>query len=521
MRKKPTSQSAPATAPAGTEDTRPLHGHVRGGGLLRGSMALALGTGLLCACAVGPNYKRPHDSAPEAYREGPPEGWKQGQPQDLISRGSWWSIYEDSVLDDLEKQVDVSNQTLKASEAAFRQAVAVLQEARANFYPVLTLGAAATRTSTGSSTHGSTTAGGTGITTGVTAGTIENQFSIGPSVSWVPDVWGRVRRLVESSTASAQASAADLASARLSIQAQLAQDYFELRVADELKRLLEATVTAYQRTVDITTNRYAVGVAAKSDVVTARTQLENTRAQAVAVESQRAQLEHAIAALVGKAPADFSLAPAQLSGSVPSVPFGVPSTLLERRPDIAAAERQLAAANAQIGVAIAAYFPTLTLSASGGFASSTIGKLLDASSREWSAGPQVGATLFDGGARSAQVAAARAAYDMSAANYRQAIITGFQQVEDNLSALRVLARQAEVQNRAVQLAREAEQLTLNAYKAGVVDYTTVVQSQATALSSEQSALTIRQSRLTASVSLIEALGGGWTSEQLPDKKQLD
>jgi NodT family efflux transporter outer membrane factor (OMF) lipoprotein len=476
--------------------------------LLYKGIAMAFGASLACACAVGPDYRRPDASAPAAYKEHAPEDWKPGQPQELTNRGAWWSIYDDAVLDDLEHQVDISNQTLKASEAAYRQSIAVLQAARASFFPDVTLDAAATR----SRTHSITNPAG---------GVTQNQFSVGPAVSWVPDLWGRVRRTVESDAANAQASAADLASARLSAQAQLAQDYFELRIADELKRLLDATMAAYQRTLDITRNRYAVGVAAKSDVVTAQTQLENTLAAEINVEVQRAQLEHAIAVLTGRPPAEFSIAPAPLSGSVPAVPFGVPSALLERRPDIASAERQLAAANAQIGVAVSAYFPTVTLSGSVGYQSSTLSKLLEAPSQVWSVGPQLAATLFDAGAHRAGVAAARAAYDATAANYRQAVLAGFEQVEDDLSTLRVLARQAEVQSRAVELARQAEQLTLNAYKAGVVDYTSVVQAQAIALSSEQSALTIRQSRLTASVSLIEALGGGWTASQLPGTKQLD
>ena len=468
-------------------------------------VAIAVGACLACACAVGPDYRRPDANVPAAFKEHAPEDWKPGQPQELTSRGAWWSIYEDPVLDDLERQIDVSNQTLKASEAAYRQSVAVLKAARATFFPDVTLGAAASRART-------ITSLGNPLT--------QNDFSVGPGASWVPDLWGRVRRTVESDRANAQASAADVASARLSAQSQLAQDYFELRIADELKRLLEATMAAYQRTLDITRNRYSVGVAAKSDVVTAETQLENTHALAVNVEAQRAPLEHAIAVLIGKTPAEFSIAPAPLSGNVPSVPYGVPSTLLERRPDIAAAERQLAAANAQIGVAISAYFPTLTLSATAGYESSTLSKLLEASNHVWSVGPQLAETLFDAGARSAQVAGARAAYDATVANYRQSVLVGIQQVEDNLATLRVLAHQADVQNRAVELARQAEQLTVNSYKAGVVDYTSVVQAQATALSSEQSALTIRQSRLTASVSLIEALGGGWSAAELPDKKQL-
>ena len=467
---------------------------------MRGGVAIVFGAYLACACTVGPDYRRPDADVPTAFKELPPDGWKPGQPQELSDRGAWWSIYEDPVLDNLERQIDISNQTLKISEAAYRQSVAVLSAARATFFPDLSLGAAATRART-------ITSLGSPVT--------QNDFSIGPSASWEPDLWGRVRRTVESDAANAQASAADLASARLSAQSQLAQNYFELRIADELKRLLDATVAAYQRTLDITRNRYSVGVAAKSDVVTAQTQLENTVAAEINVEAQRAPLEHAIAVLIGKTPAEFSLAPAPLSGSVPAIPYGVPSTLLERRPDIAAAERQLAAANAQIGVAISAYFPTLTLSASAGYESSTLSKLLDASNRIWSVGPQLAVTLFDAGAHSAQVANARAAYDGTVANYRQSVLIGIQQVEDNLATLRVLAHQAEVQNRAVELARQAEQLTVNSYKAGVVDYTSVVQAQAIALSSEQSALTIRQSRLTASVSLIEALGGGWSASQLP------
>ena len=461
---------------------------------------------LACACAVGPNYQRPDADVPVAFKEAAPEGWKPGQPQDLDSRGDWWSIYEDPVLDGLERQIDVSNQTLKASEAAYRQSVAVLKAARATFFPEVMLGAAATRAST------ITSAGGT---------LTQNEFNIGPSASWEPDLWGRIRRTVESDRANAQASAADLASARLSAQSQLAQDYFELRIADELKRLLEATMAGYQRTLDISRNRYAVGVAAKSDVVTAETQLENTHAAAVNVEAQRDPLEHAIAVLIGKTPAEFSIPPAPLSGSVPVIPYGVPSTLLERRPDIAATERQIAAANAQIGVAISAYFPTLTLSASAGYDSSSLSKLLEASNRVWSVGPQLAETLFDAGARRAKVAGARASYDETVANYRQSVLVGIQQVEDDLATLRVLAHQAEVQNRAVELARQAEQLTINSYKAGVVDYTSVVQAQATALSSEQSALTIRQSRLIASVSLIAALGGGWSAAELPGTKQLE
>ncbi|MDR3415116.1 MAG: efflux transporter outer membrane subunit [Nevskia sp.] len=465
-------------------------------------LAAALGASLLAACTVGPDYQRADAPVPAAYKEQPPEGWKTSKPQEA-GGGAWWAIYGDPVLDGLERQVEVSNQTLKASEAAFRQAEAVLREARASFFPTLGVNAGASRARSS------------------TSRLTQNQFSLAADAGWAPDVWGRVRRLVESDSASAQASSGDLASARLSAQALLAQDYFELRIADELQRLLDETVAAYTKSLQITRNRYTVGVAAKSDVVTAETLLQNTMAQAVNVGVQRAQLEHAIAVLTGHAPADFTLAAAGPGSDVPEVPGGLPSSLLERRPDIAAAERRMAASNAQIGVAIAAYFPSFTLSGSGGYDNSSISKLFNTPSLVWSLGGQVAETVFDAGLRSAQVDQARAAYEQSVAEYRQTVLSGLQQVEDQLSAQRILKQQADVQQQAVTLAKQAEQLTLNEYKAGIVDYTSVVTAQTTALSTEQNALTIRQSRLVASVTLIEALGGGWDTAQLPGKNQLN
>jgi len=458
----------------------------------------------LAGCSVGPNYKRPTAPVPATYKE--IEGWKPSEPQAAASGTRWWTIYRDPLLDQLEAQIDISNQTLKASEAAYRQASALVQEARAAYFPTATLDAAAQRSGTGSGKTGNST--------------IKSQFSVTGGLSWEIDVWGRIRRAVEASYASAQASAADLAAARLSAQSALATDYLDLRINDELKRLLDATVDADTRSLQITQNRYNAGTAGKSDVAQAQAQVEGVKAQAINVGVQRAQLEHAIAVLIGKPPAEFSIAPMPLTLDVPVVPPGVPSTLLERRPDIAASERAAAAANAQIGVAIAAYFPAITLSASYGFVGSAIENLLRASNAVWSVGPQLAQTLFDGGLRSAQVAAARATYDQTIANYRQTVLAGFQQVEDQLATLRILAQQAEVQDRAVKAAEEAERLILNQYTAGTVAYTSVVTAQTVSLSNKQTALGILQSRLAASVGLIAALGGGWAAADLPGNSQI-
>jgi NodT family efflux transporter outer membrane factor (OMF) lipoprotein len=448
----------------------------------------------LAACEVGPDYKRPAAEAPPAYKES--QGWKIGEPQQAGSDKAWWSIYNDAPLDELEKQIDISNQNLKSSEAAYRQAVALVGEARANFFPTLTLGASVQRAQQQS--H------------------VQTLYAGSVAASWEIDIWGRIRREVESTSANAQASAADLAAARLSAQAALATDYFDLRVEDELQRLLDATVVAFTHSLQITQNKYDAGVAAETDVASARTQLESTRAQAINVGVLRSQLEHAIAVLTGKSPADFTLAPAPVVvADVPVTPPGLPSGLLERRPDIAAAERQMAAANAQIGVAVAAYYPTISLSGSYGLASTALSALFSPESVVWAVGPQLAATLYEGGLRSAQVEAARATYDQTVALYRQTVLTAFQQVEDQLAALRILAQQAVVQDDAVKAAAEAERLTLNQYEAGTVDYTSVITAQANALSSRQTALGILQSRITASVALVTALGGGWDVNQLP------
>jgi NodT family efflux transporter outer membrane factor (OMF) lipoprotein len=475
---------------------------------MKRTLALAA-LALVAGCSVGPDYQRPPAPVPANFKEG---GWKPGEPQE-VDRSAWWSIYDDPVLDRLEREIDVSNQNLKAAEAAFRAASAVVTEARAAYFPLLSVAASATRTGQGGG-------GSTGVPTasGVTrfgGGSSVTTYDLTANASWTIDVWGRIRRTVESDVANAQASAADLAAARLSAQAALATAYFELRTSDELKRLLDASVVAFTQSLQITRNQYAVGVAGQADVVTAETQVETTRAQSVAVGVQRAQFEHAIAALVGRPPAELSIELAPMPTNVPVIPVGMPSTLLERRPDIAAAERLMAATNAQIGVAEAAFYPDLTLSASYGFTSTALDTLIRASNSLWSVGGQLSETVFDAGFRSAQVAAARAVYDQDVANYRQTVLIAFQQIEDELAALQILAEQSSVEANAVRLARLAEQLTLNQYKAGTVPYTAVITAQTTALANEETALTILQNRLLASVALVQALGGGWDAAQLP------
>ena len=467
-------------------------------------LGLLMPAALLASCSVGPDYHTPPTETPEAFKE--LGDWKPAEPSAPASGQPWWSVYNDPVLDDLEKQVDISNQTLKASEAAYRQAVALVGEARAGYFPSIGIDPAATR---------SRTPGGS--SSGVSRSSVRNEFSLPVDASWVIDIWGQVRRQVESARATAEASAADLAALRLSQQATLAQDYFQLRIADETRRLLDDTAKGYARTLQITQNRYKVGVSARSDVAQAQAQLDNTRSQALAIEVPRAQLEHAIAVLIGKPPAEFSLPPAPLPYAlhVPVAPAGVPSELLERNPTVASAERSVAAANAQIGVAIAGYFPTLTLTGSYGFSSTMLDTLMKSSNLAWTFGPQLSFNLFNGGLTTSQVAAARAGYDQTVANYRQAVLTSFQGVEDNLAALKILEQQTAVQDSAVTAAQLAEKLILNEYLAGTVDFTTVVTAQATSLSDQQTAYSITQSRLNASVLLIETLGGGWDQSQLP------
>ncbi len=466
---------------------------------------------LLTACTVGPDYVRPAAEIPGAYKE--MEGWKVAQPKDHLARGAWWEIFNDPQLNALEEQANISNQSVRVAEAQFRQARALVQAARAAYFPTITVGASYTRS------QASANVGGATGTTGASPHPTSNYMLVG-DVSWELDLWGRVRRTVEASKAAAQASAADLESARLLVQAELAQDYFLLRVLDGQKQLLDETVVAFQKSLELTKNRYAAGVASKGDVLLADTQLKVTQAQAIDVGVLRAQLEHAIASLIGKPASLFSIAVAPLAAVPPAVPVGVPSELLERRPDIAGAERRVAAANAQIGVAEAAYYPTVTLSASGGFESSSLSKWLGWPSRLWSIGPGISETVFDGGLRRAQTAAARAAYDGTIASYRQTVLTGFQEVEDNLAALRILDEESKMQDEAVKAAKQSLAVTLNQYKAGTVNYLTVIVVQAAALNNEITALGILGRRMTAATLLIKALGGGWDASTLPSAKDL-
>ncbi len=455
----------------------------------------------LVSCAVGPDYLRPDAAVYDAYKEA--TGWKVAEPQDESNRGNWWEIFGDPQLSALIESINISNQNVHLAEAQFRQAQALAAQSRAALFPTLDANASITRSRSP-----------TGLVGGTTAGRIINNRSVALSSSWELDLWGGLRRALESSAAGAQASAADLAAARLSAQAELASDYFQLRVLDAQKQLLDDTATAFDKSLELTRNRYAAGVAAKVDVVQAETQLKSTQAQAIDTGVQRAQLEHAIAILIGKPPSEFSLARVPLAVTMPRVPLGLPSELLERRPDVAAAERRAAAANARIGVARAAYFPSLTLSGNTGFRSAAATDLFAASSRFWSIGPALAQSIFDAGLRRAQTEQAIAAYDATVAQYRQAVLAGFQEVEDNLAALRVLGEEAEVQEEAVRAARESVLLTTNQYKAGIVSYINVVTVQTTQLNNERTAVGILGRQLVAAVTLVKALGGGWSAAEI-------
>ena len=493
-------------------------------GRFGGPLALALALLVLgSGCTVGPDYLRPSMISPDAYKE--LDGWKIANPRDGLARGSWWEIFADPQLNALEARVSISNQNLVVAEAQYRQARALVREARAAYFPTVTLGLGYTRSrqsttfsvgsggtsSTGTSAGGASSAGGTSGSSGQP----RSDFEVALDFSWELDVWGRIRRTVESNRASAQASAGDLETARLSFQAELAQDYFQLRTVDAQKQLLDETVSAFEKFLRLTQDRFASGVASQADVVQAQTQLKTTQAQAIDVGVQRAQLEHAIAILIGQAPSSFSLPPTPLTATPPAIPIGVPSELLERRPDIAAAERRVAAANAQIGVAVAAFYPTITLNASSGLESSSLAKWFTAASRFWSVGPGISQTVFDGGLRRAQTDAARAGYDATVATYRQTVLAAFQGVEDNLAALRILEAENAVQDEAVKAARKSVDLTTNQYKAGTVSYLNVITAQTIALADEITAIQIGGRRMAAAVLLVQALGGGWKAADLP------
>jgi NodT family efflux transporter outer membrane factor (OMF) lipoprotein len=460
--------------------------------IVRGAL-VAASFALLTACAVGPNYKRPPLDASTAYKE--QNGWKPSEPNDALDRGPWWEIFNDEVLNGLEAQLNISNENIKAAAAAVEEARALVRQARSGFWPQVGISGSRQRSVVANDDPKTVT-------------------SAGISGNWDIDLWGQIRRSTESSRASMQASEAALASARLAAQAQLATAYFELRAQDQLQIILNDIVAAEQQSLKITENRYRVGVAAKADVVNAQTQLLSSQAQQVNAPLQRAILEHAIAVLVGQQPAQFSIATAAMRAAVPTVPPGLPSGLLERRPDVAQAERQVAAANAQIGVAISAFFPSLTITGSDDYQGNTIGHLIRTANRVWAIGPTVALSVFDAGLRRAQVAQARAAYEQSVDTYRQTVLTSLQQVEDNIATLRVLEQRGVIEESAVKAAREAETLTLNQYKAGTVPYSSVITAQTTRLNSEQNALDVLSGRLQASVAMIQALGGGWKSAAL-------
>jgi NodT family efflux transporter outer membrane factor (OMF) lipoprotein len=460
-----------------------------------------LAAAMSTACAVGPDYHRPPVDTAAIFKEA--GDWKPSEPNDVLSRGPWWKIFNDEVLDGLEAQIDISNQNVKAAEAAFEQSRALVSQARAGFWPSLSANAGVQR-------QGSPIAvvSASGAQTQIATRT-QTSYSAGLSAVWDLDIWGKIRRTSESELASAESSAAALAAARLSAQAELATDYFELRAQDQLQKLLDDTVEAETQSLHIAESRYKFGVAARADVVSAQTQLLGSQAQQVNAKIQRAILEHALAVLIGKQPAEFSLSIRGMRSDVPTVPAGVPSTLLERRPDVAEAERKMAAANAQIGVAKAGYFPDLTLTGSDQYSTASFSNLIRNSNRVWAVGPSLAQTLFNGGLVRAQVREARAAYDGTVDSYRQTVLTSFQQVEDEIVTLRVLEQEGVIEDETVKAAREAEALTLNQYKAGTVPYSSVITAQTTRLSAEETALQVLSSRLQASVALIEALGGGW------------
>lgn len=471
---------------------------------------------LSSSCMVGPKYSRPAAPVPPAFKEPLPEGWKEAQPNDDAIRGKWWEIYNDPVLNALEEQVTITNQNVLAAEAQFRAARDAIRIARSALFPVVSA-APSIISSRGPSRTG-VTAGTGGITS--TGSGVNTTFDLPVSISYQADVWGSIRRSVRAGEATAQASFAQLENARLSFQAVLAEDYFQLLGSDAQHDLLERTVKSYEEYLTLTQNRFKAGVASGADVAQAETQLETTRAALIDLGVTRAELEHAIAILTGRAPAEVSVPHNTIKSPPPAVPVTLPSTLLERRPDIASAERQMASVNEQIGIAQAAYYPSVGLSASIGLSSSDFVKWFSWPSRFFSVGPQVAETLFEGGRRRAAVNQAQALYDVTVASYRQTVLTAFQQIEDNLAALRILAQEATATDQAVQAAERALQISTFQYKAGTVAYLQVLTAQAQALANERAAVDILTRRTLASVLLIEALGGGWNSSTLPSADEL-
>ena len=463
---------------------------------------ISLFLAVLLGCSVGPDYRRPDTTVPPNYKE--LKGWREALPRDQEIRSKWWEVFGDPILNELVEKVRVSNQSIAVAESQYRQAQAQVQQARAAYFPVVGTGATYTR-SRGPST-------GNNIT---------NAYNIALSASWEVDIWGKVRRQVEAGKAAAEASFADLQAMTLSMQTQLVLNYYQLRTIDEQKKNMDKAIVAYTKALELTQNRYKSGVVSKADVVQADTQLKATQAQAVDLDVDRALFEHAIAILIGQPPALFELPVAEFQWPKIAIPVSLPSDLLERRPDIASAERTMAAANAKIGVAIAAFYPTLTLSGSVGYQGVELANLFTSPHFFWAIGPMaLAATVFQGGARIAQTRQAQAAYEGAVASYRQTVLTAFQDVEDQLATLRILAQEQQMQQQAVEASRESVVLTTNQYKVGIVSYLNVVTAQATAMTNERTAISINGQRLAAAALLVKALGGGWSEDarkSIPEK----
>jgi NodT family efflux transporter outer membrane factor (OMF) lipoprotein len=464
-------------------------------------LCLALLAALMSGCMVGPDYQRPAAPISATFKEA--AGWKAASPQDAQPKGDWWALYQDPQLNALVAQVQLNNQNVAQYAAQYRQALALVRQSRAEELPTVSATGATTRSETGT---------GTSTTTTTSSGP-RNEHSATLSLSWEADIWGKLRRTNEEDRASAQASAADLANATLSAQSSLAQDYFQLRILDQRIALYQETIKGYQRYLQIIQNKYDEKIVSRADLSTGKTQLQSAQASMLDLQWQRAQYEHAIALLMGKAPADFNLAAdSQWRYHLPNVPVGVPSRLLERRPDIAAAERAMASANAAVGVATAAYYPDLTLSASGGYQSSTLSNLFSLPNRFWSIGPSLTGTLLDFGATKASVDQAKAAYDASVATYRQTVLTGLGEVEDYLVELRTLEPELVARRNSAEAAEDSASVSRDQYEAGVIDYLDVATTQATSLSERQTLLSLVGTQLLTSVQLQAALGGGWQAD---------
>ncbi|AQS84461.1 MAG: efflux transporter outer membrane subunit [Acetobacter aceti] len=494
----------------------------------RRRIALLLAPFLLSGCMVGPDYKRPTAIISPRFKElKPAPGWQYANPALAAApKGKWWEIYNDPILNGLEDKVEINNQNVIQYEARYRNARAAINAIRAQLYPTLSGSLNFNRNSTGRGSRNASSGvlvnygSGATSTTYRPSNSTENTYGMGPTASWDLDLWGAIRRQIQAQVTEAQASAADLANARLSYQAQLATAYFNLRYQDSLKDLLHRTVQFYEHSYQITLNQYNAGVAEPTALLQAKTQLEQTRAQEVQAGIARAQYEHAIAVLMGEAPADLTIAPGRLPDTVPAIPVSVPADLLQRRPDIAAAERRMEEYNAQIGAAIAAFYPDVKLTASYSYSGDPVGALVQVANRIWSLGAAATETIFKGGARTAAVHEANANYDSYTAAYRQTVLTALQGTEDQLSNLRILSEQATQQAIALDAANKAATVAMNQYLAGTEIYTTVITAQVTALSNAETALSIQQSRMVDSVSLIEALGGGWDESSLPSKGSM-